>query len=72
MHFAGFLRIAEHLVHHFWRGRSTRGPVRFGVVGGSVGAKGGAGRGVGSEIFKRDYLRHAFADDVRTSPVDGA
>jgi hypothetical protein len=41
MHFAGFLRVPEHLVYHFWRGRSTRGPVRFGVVGGSVGAKGG-------------------------------
>jgi hypothetical protein len=41
MHFAGFLRIPEHLVYHFWRRRSTRGPVRFGVVGGSVGAKGG-------------------------------
>jgi hypothetical protein len=70
MHFAGFLRIPEHLVYHFRRGRSTRGPVRFGVVGGSVKAKGGggwAGRGVGTEIFKRDYLRHAFADDVRTS-----
>jgi hypothetical protein len=44
MHFAGFLRIPEHLVYHFRRGRSTRGPVRFGVVGGSVGAKGGGGR----------------------------
>jgi hypothetical protein len=43
MHFAGFLRIPEHLVYHFWRGRSTRGPVRFGVVEGSVGAKGGGG-----------------------------
>jgi hypothetical protein len=45
MHFAGFLRIPEHLVHHFCRGRSARGPVRFGVVVGSVGAKGGRGGG---------------------------
>jgi hypothetical protein len=50
MHFAGFLRIPEHLVYHFRRGRSTRGPVRFGVVGGSVKAKGGGGGpGGGSE-----------------------